>query len=731
MKSFAQACLIILFSSPIAVPVYALEPISDEPFLQEAVTKVFAGKEIPGDGILRIAVDKDGLLWAANRSGLYAGQFGKTLSPYPFIELNPNSDAAHPPVLIADTQGSGQLLYASGNLIYLIQPGSQPIKIEAPQDFGTATDAAIPDRNRILVSSTGGLWISNGNRLERVPNSISSQFNAVAAGSGSIFYAATSEAVYAFDSKQVRHWWVGGQIDKPATDLAVKKDGTLLVGHLEGVNILSPDGLWSRWGIRERIPYHEVTSLLTGKDGDVWIGTTQGLIRKRQDVWDYDQGGRWMCSNGVTGIAINGDDVYVASDQGVAKIAFVPTTLEKKAAHYDEITRKRHWRHGLVSDSRLREPNNLESSFTHDNDNDGLWTSIYLAAQCYRYAVTKDADALQQAKACFAAMERLETINGRPGFISRSYLGPEETVPKKGEWHPSPVEQGWYWKADTSSDEYAGHAFVYPLYYDLIDDDAERAKAKDLMARILDHIIAHDYTLTDLDGKPTRWGVWTPEKLNETQSWAYERGLNSLQIISALTCGYHMTGNPKYLEHKRKLIVEYGYADNILNQKMTYPPEENHSDDELAFLPYYGLLKYETDPALKEIWKKSIHRSWEAQRQEKASLWEFIYGSAENDDFNLPGAVETLRNWPLDLRTWGVDVLGRTDTTTDQVPDRFGRPQVLEILPVDERPVAKWNSNPYSGGSTQWDAHEEEDGGAFLLPYWMARYYGWIVSPNN
>jgi len=45
------------------------------------------------------------------------------------------------------------------------------------------------------------------------------------------------------------------------------------------------------------------------------------------------------------------------------------------------------------------------------------------------------------------------------------------------------------------------------------------------------------------------------------------------------------------------------------------------------------------------------------------------------------------------------------------------------VLPASERPMMKWNGNPYrldggDGGRT------EEDGTFFLLPYWMARYHG-------
>jgi hypothetical protein len=48
--------------------------------------------------------------------------------------------------------------------------------------------------------------------------------------------------------------------------------------------------------------------------------------------------------------------------------------------------------------------------------------------------------------------------------------------------------------------------------------------------RIVDHIIAGGYTLRDTDGQPTRWGVWSPERLNHDPDWRLDRGVNSLEI---------------------------------------------------------------------------------------------------------------------------------------------------------------------------------------------------------
>lgn len=86
-------------------------------------------------------------------------------------------------------------------------------------------------------------------------------------------------------------------------------------------------------------------------------------------------------------------------------------------------------------------------------------------------------------------------------------------------------------------------------------------------------------------------------------------------------------------------------------------------------------------------------------------------------------AVETLQEIPSDLRHWTVQNSQRPDVEIDAEAGRFGEAQSRRVLPAYERPLMKWNGNPYrldggDGGRT------EEDGTFFLLPYWMGRCHG-------
>ena len=77
----------------------------------------------------------------------------------------------------------------------------------------------------------------------------------------------------------------------------------------------------------------------------------------------------------------------------------------------------------------------------------------------------------------------------------------------------------------------------------------------------------------------------------------------------------------------RELIQEHGYALNTVDQKITKEGHVNHSDDELAFLSYYPLLRYERDPHLRALYLSSLERSWQIERPERCSLWNVIYGA--------------------------------------------------------------------------------------------------------
>jgi hypothetical protein len=471
------------------------------------------------------------------------------------------------------------------------------------------------------------------------------------------------------------------------------------------------------------LPWYEVTVVARSPRG-VWIGTRRGAVHDEalNGSREYFAGRRWLPDDHVTGIGVEagGRVVWIETPKGFSRIEYKPMTLAEKSKAFIERIRARHVRWGMTSDSHLKIPGDLGSNQMVSSDNDGLWTQMYIAAEALRYKVTGEADARANARQGLEAMLRLEAITGIPGFHARSItkIGVDEQ-PGDGEWHTT-ADGLWRWKGDTSSDEIVGHYFGYAVYYDLVADEAEKETIRGVVSRMTDHILDHDYQLIDTDGKRTRWGWWGPDAIWEDPD---ETGLRALHILAHLRTAHHITGRPRYLDAYNELIAKHRYHWLTRNQKINVPGHVNHSDDELAFLSYYPLLQYETDPALRSVYVQSLERSWQIERPERNPLWNFIYAAGTGGkDFDRDESLRTLREIPMDQISWTVTNSHRLDLPMDALADRFNRKQALVVLPYDELPMSKWNGNPYrvDGGN---GGRSENDGAYFLLPYWMGRYH--------
>jgi len=274
---------------------------------------------------------------------------------------------------------------------------------------------------------------------------------------------------------------------------------------------------------------------------------------------------------------------------------------------------------------------------------------------------------------------------------------------------------------------------------------------------LTDHLLTHNFRLIDHDGKPTRWGVYGPQDLNHNPSWWLERGLKSLSLLSYLAVAEHVTGDPKYDAAARELIDRHGYAHNAMHPKVQHGPGSgNQSDDEMAFMCFYGLLRYSRDENLKALIRFSFYRYWINEAPERNPFFNFAYAAHNleatyTNPFGTisvapwPGwhqdALDTLRGFPLDRFAWPhrnshrLDLvpLGPVAAADPEEPfsDR-GRGRLVngKVLPVENRHFNHWNTDPwrldYGGNGGELAA-----GTVYLLPYYMGLYHGFIQKPGS
>lgn len=515
----------------------------------------------------------------------------------------------------------------------------------------------------------------------------------------------------------------------PSKDLRdmISMGDRLIVGTHIGLGVIRGTAASSILGF-DGLPHNEVTCLEKGFDRSFWAGTTKGAMRCVNGEFQYFTASRWLPDEHVNALACAGRAVYFATDKGIGIIEYEPYTLLKKADYYE--------RH-------LEEWGQKRGAFTHKldrkgdgwvrevSDNDVGWSTHYWAAQAFKYAVTGDAAARQNAVDGFNAMKWSEEISGIPGFPARSVWAVGETGHQAeggsggydAEWHRTPDDR-WEWKGDTSSDEIDSQFYYAWIFHTLVADQKGKAQVAEHVSRIMDHIIDHGWTLCDVDGKPTVWGRWDPEYF--AGKGDYARGLNGMEILTYLRVTHAITGNQKYIDAYNKLIGE-GYADLIVVQKKVLPPRIFHSDDRLAFYCYYTLLQLEQDRYWRGVYRRSLDRSWEIERIEQVPWFNFIYGALTGNDCEAGPAAEHLRAWPLDLRHYPYDHTNRLDIQ----PPKGYLPYVgveRALSPRETNP-RRWTEN--QGALKGKGGGSVSDPSGWLDAYWMGRYYGMILAPDT
>lgn len=511
--------------------------------------------------------------------------------------------------------------------------------------------------------------------------------------------------------------------------------GRLLIGASEGRLRIDLNSLESQATGPARAPCTDLRCRRTIGNA-AWFGTSRGAFSQQpDDRIDSYASRRWLLDDAVIDIwpGSNGS-VMILSERGLNIIYFREMTLAQKAEHFDRLTRQRHIRFGFNSAFEMSTPGDLSTGTLVDQDNDGLWTAMYLAGELFRYAVTKSDEALRNCYESFEAMERLCQITGIEGFPARSFERAGYQVADRQHWHNTPDGQ-WSWKGTTSSDEIVGHFFAHAIFAEIVPEEAWKKRAVALIDAIMDHIVRNNWYLIDYDGKPTLWGRWHPEYVNQFPRQVGDRRLNSVEIIAFLQTAHHFTGKEIYREKAFELMEQHGYLDNVMipMKELGQVPgidlttEWNHSDDELAFLSYWNLYRYAFTPELREKYREAIRDHWEIERPERNPLWDFLYAATGADDFDLNESIWSLKEFPLDTISWTIQNSRREDV--DFLPSNFREQSTETVLPPDERPMSKFNGNAFrlDGGD---GGREEYSGDIYLLPYWLGRYLG-VIRPDE
>ncbi len=569
-----------------------------------------------------------------------------------------------------------------------------------------------------------------------------------------VYIGCVEEGLLSMKGKR-RHWAellpdITGALSRKINCLAMDGLGHLWVGSDEGLNIYDGRNYWFNGNAVYSVPDGQINDMCFTADGKKYFATNTGIITLIEGKISYYSFGAWLLHPTVTKIAVSENGVIAAvTPRGISLITPKYMTLAEKAAHFDALADKYYCRNeGYMVCRALRKYGDMESGWLPNSDNDGLFTGLYCASQCFRYAVTGDEQAKKNAKRAVEAMIKLTQVTGKKGFTARATrYSHEENFGKENreEWHICENNPDCEWLGETSSDEMTGHYFAYGIYFDLVADEEEKKKIADVVKTITDHILENNFHLCDVDGVPTTWANWEPDLLNNDDRWYYEKGTNSLEILSFLKTTYHVTGEEKYNDVYKMLIKKHHYAMNC----MQYKCEDGHVahiDDQLDFTNIYPLLVYTDNEAEKEVFKMGLHHHWQYERTERSPYFNIVYGALTDNSCDIENAAKSLSEMNLDLVRWPVFNSYRKDIVWDTEQEEMGIPAQLKY-PVEfgSRVLVHYDGNPFvcdAGAEEFVNINTKQvnrtttlpgtgaDGMCamqpyvYLLPYWMGRYYG-------
>ena len=721
MRFFSAFVVLLLFLSVQFVQSNPKQPVyRDHPFWQDYSEQVPLVSALEGLRISRVCADRNGIIQVLSEKGLLRAEGSNLVVDRmhrPLMDMKINDINIYRNQFFYLTD-KAVLSNAWAGIYYF------PHNLNAPRLFamGDHFDAFVVGEEYLLyLDKNGEIWRGKAPAM----------IHQILYDSGQKrFLLLSNKQIYTFSPEQKKLAAVFQGTDLTCLEI-LPAENTIVVGTHDGYFKLNSI-TFARTGKKvAKLPWPDI-AVIKQIGAKLWFGTPRGAYALHGNGQiDYYASRRWLLDDEVVDIAPGPENsVLLLSKTGLSRIHFVKMTLAEKAEHFDKLTRLRHVRYGLNSAFRMSKPGDFSTGTLVDQDNDGLWTSMYLAGELFRYAATKSEQALQNCYESFEAMERLDYINPIEGFPARAFerYGYKLSDPKV--WHPT-KDKLWEWKGTTSSDEIVGHFFVYSIFAEVIQDPAWKQRAVTLMERIMDHIIRNNWYLIDIDGKPTLWGRWHPEYINKFPKQVGDRRLNSIEIIGFLQTAFYFTGKNIYKEKAEELMYKYGYLDNIMIPISTIGRVEgidlssgwNHSDDELAFLSYWNLYRYAFNDDLRAKYKETIRGHWEIEKPEKNPLWCFLYAITGDEDIDLEEAIWSLQEFPLDMIGWTVKNSHRKDL--EFLPPNFREQTTTTVLPPDERPMSKFNGNAFDldGGE---GGRREYSGDIYLLPYWLGRYLGLI-----
>ena len=321
-----------------------------------------------------------------------------------------------------------------------------------------------------------------------------------------------------------------------------------------------------------------------------------------------------------------------------------------------------------------------------------LWTGAYLAAESFRYNVTRSADALQNVKSALAGLKALTDLTGDNRLArcivqaNSPYAAGIANEEAANSIHQNPP---WIWVDNTSRDQVVGAFFGLGVAFDLVDDPAVKAGASDLATRLVGFISRHQ---------------WSP---NDDVTGTFLLRPEELQML--LQVAWHVNPSNTVSGPFIVLPMATGVQFDVLSNS-------SYFKFDLDSMSFYHLLRLQDNGDNRSAYMTL--RNYTAPHQN--AFFNMIDRALSGPDAGRDAETRALLDQWLQRprRDFYVDVSSKVAVCGSEA---------CQPVPVPLRPPATflWEVDPFqlNGGGS---GIIENAGVDYILPYWMARYYGVI-----
>jgi len=370
----------------------------------------------------------------------------------------------------------------------------------------------------------------------------------------------------------------------------------------------------------------------------------------------------------------------------------------------------RHMPYGAIMDPILSSDLTQITDYTRCGDS-AIWTGHYLAAEAFRYKVTGAADALTNINNAISAINNLINVTGG-NVLARCALPANSPYAASissqesanGIYNGSIFGAPWIWVGNTSRDQYVGVFFGLTVTYDMVTDQTVRNWCSYLVTRLLQNLLDNAWTIVLPNGSITTTFLIRPD-----------------QQLSLLLIGKQVNGGA--FEGK------YSSESNAISPTVAVPVGVDCTSQTSSYFKFN--LDYVTFYTLKRM-GSGYSSFWYALAYDELRA---TTSSHQNAHFNMIDRAISGANASRDTQTQSLLAQWLLRPRIDVYRDFTGQVsscstgEACQPLPVVDRVTTDflWQRDPFqlSGGG---DGNIETAGIDYLLPYWMARYYGVITD---